>query len=276
MLYVHTDELTLYAARANFNTADRIPAVNTAAELTEAFLGRSLAVSEYTEIVRLSAGMSGWLSVIPIREIVSMRVRQIQRTMEGGFAVGPDGWYDISPENFSTFVNFRTGRVDIYTPVWDGYGRFNTNLGSAGQKYEAEIVYKAGLYAASTLIEDADLDTNRLVLDDVSFFEPNMKITIGTTGVLHTIDYVDGDALVLTENITEDYFEYDEVAQRVSKPIKIAVGMICEDRATYLPNVLRQSRRISVLTDTLRRSNTLPIPPDAMTILAKYRRRNWV
>lgn len=275
MLYLYTDELATYAARSNFGEADKIPSITIASELTEAFLGRTLAITEYTEIVRLSAGLSGWLSTVPITEVVSIRVRKIRKTMQGGYSVAADGWYDVVTDDFENFVNFSTGRVDLYTPVWDGYDRFTMKESSGVTRYEAEITYRAGFFASTTLTEDTEADDTEVFVSDSSDFEAGMKVTLGTTGVLRTVQSVDGDKLTLTEAVGDIYSVYDEINQRVSKPIKIAVGMVCEDRATFLPNVLRQSRRISVLSDTLRRSNTLPIPPDAMSILAKYRRRIW-
>ncbi len=278
MLYIYTDELDLYAARSNFSEADKYSSVLIASELVDAFLGRSLAITEYTEIVRLSPGLSGWLSTVPITEIVSIRVRKVRKSVQGGYVVAADGWYDIATDDFETLVNYKTGRIDLYTPVWDGYDRFNTNEANSTTRYEAEVTYNAGFYASTLLVDEVDIVDNprKLLVEDATNFEAGMIITIGSTGVLHTIASVGGDHIMVSADLTEAYSVYDEVNQRVAKPIKIALGMVCEDRATFLPNVLRQSRRISVLSDTLRRSNTLPMPPDAMSILAKYRRRIWV
>lgn len=275
MLYIYTDELSTYAARSNFNESDKIPIIMSASELTEAFLGRSLAINEYTEIIRLSSGLSGWISNVPITEITNLRVRRIKKTNQGGYAVAADGWFNITSDIYTQCVNLKTGRIDLFAPVWDGYNRFTTTEAGPNEKFEVEITYKSGLYASTSLTEDAEVGDTVLYVEDSSSFQAGMKVTLGTLGVMHVIASVEGSGIRFSDPITEALLEFDEVNQRVSKPIKLALGMICEDRVTFLPNVLRQSRRISVLTDTLRRSNTLPIPPDAMTILAKYRTRIW-
>lgn len=275
MLYIYTDELSTYAARSNFNESDKIPIIMSSSELTEAFLGRSLAITDYTEIVRLSSGLSGWVSNVPITEIVSMKVRRIRKTNQGGYAVAADGWFSVSSDVYTQCVNLKTGRIDLFAPVWDGYNRFTTSDAGPNEKFEVEITYKSGLYASTVLTKDAEIGDTVITVEDSSAFQSGMKVTLGTLGTLHLVSSVEGTDIRLADPITIELLEFDELNQRVSKPIKLALGMICEDRVTFLPNVLRQSRRISVLTDSLRRSNTLPIPPDAMTILAKYRSRIW-
>lgn len=289
MYYIFPEELGTWAARVSLPEAQKLPFCATVSEDIDGFLGRTLELTEYTHEVRLGRGMSGYL---PIREIVSVsavRIRRVLPIIGGGLSpLDGSGWIDLDPTTAADFVNFRTGKVELYTPVWDGYQRFNGKIDS-WTYWDCEVTYTTGPFVTAEVLGALTTgDTDIIVSEaDAAKFPQQMMANQETLpitiGISATVYYVYADYYGLAWHLVLDRaYEGDgalpgtDIAQEVPNKVKLAAGMMVEDRATYLPNALRQGRKLSVINDTVRRNSSDPVPPEAQMLLSKYRIRSWV
>lgn len=272
MLYIFPDELATYAPRVNVTAADEMAVVYYATEAVNSFLGRTLAYETFRSRARLSAGMVGYVRPLPIIEPVELRVRRMPRLAGGGHLANPHGWSSFATgSDIDQYIDTMTGRIELSGgEIESDYGRRSVAASRVRGSYEVELTYLSGWLASTQIRATNEDDATVLEVTDGSKFVPGTFLTIGLTPTLYEIVFASDSQIKLAEPVAVAPAVGDQVLTQVPADVKLACGIIIEDHQTYLPNALRQSRKLSVITDGARRLTGDTIPPPAQMLLAKY------
>lgn len=276
MLYIFPTELAAWATRVAPDAAQLEALCWITSELvTAAGLGhRTLAVAAAHERLPLGRGLSAELAHHPIRSVESVRVREVRPIPGGGLAPSARGWVDLTAADIARVVDTDLGRLEVYSPVWDGYARFRTDY-SPSRRWECDIRYTAGHLATTTVASAVTSGETVLPVAATDHFAVGQEITVGVSATLYTIESIqEGVSLTIAApGIDADRAAGDAVQERVPRAVKLACGLTLEDHQTMLPNAVRQDRRLDVLRDSLVRASDDPLPAAAYPLLRPYRPR---
>lgn len=269
MLYIKPSEIAEWAPRVSVAEEQLRSKAAIATESIKAYLGRPLEYAEFTRTVRLNAGLVGYFGPAPVSELLAVRVRRVRRLVGGGSAPSFEGWVDMDVADVEPGLDRRLGKITLYSPVWDGYNRFTTEL-QRTLTYDAEIEFESGYLRTTEADEEAAAGTRRVRVASTKGFLPGMRVTVGDETTRYRIASVVDGEITLASDLAASVEAGDEVSEVVPDDVKAACGAIIEDLETYLPNAAKQSRKLSVITDTVERTSASPIPPQAALFLAKY------
>lgn len=184
--------------------------------------------------------------------------------------MGESPWVVLDPDDVAlNETNWKIELAQVATS--DGYGRI-ARYQSGMERWEIDVTYTSGYLADTKASTAADAGAFTVEVDKTANFELGMKITTGLYTDLYTIGSVTERSITIegSTGFANAIVVGDDISELVPNRVKAAAGMLLEDRLTYLPGALRQLRKLDVISDSIRRAHTLPMPPDAAQMLAPY------
>jgi hypothetical protein len=275
MLYIKPDEVNTWAPRTPVDDEGLTSMALVASAMAESYIGRSLAIGPYRQVINLGAGLAGYVGPIPITEVSLVRIRRARRLVGGGKAASAEGWFELGEDEISNLIDFSTGRVELYSFQWDGYQRFEHSRMSPQNCYQAEITFRAGFIPATEIIAAADAGSEFIEVLSTGDITSGTLLTVGPYSKLYTVDRVVGSRITLTEGIENEVVVGDEVAGKVPSDVRADCGAIIEDLQTWTPNSESMSNTLSIIKETTKRTSSHPIPPAAAALLSRYKRWSW-
>lgn len=270
MIYLKPDEMDDWAVRARANESEKPVFAAVCTEMIDAHLKRSLVYRQYSEVLKLGAGRGAYLNYTPVISLDAVSYRRYGRRPGGSWAVGESPWVTLDPDDVAlNETNWKIELAQVATS--DGYGRI-ARYQSGMERWEIDVTYTSGYLADTMASVAADVGATTVEVDSGAHFEPGMKITTGLYTDLYTIASVTERSITIegSDGFVNAIVVGDDISELVPNRVKAAAGMLLEDRLTYLPGALRQLRKLDVISDSIRRAHTLPMPPDAAQMLAPY------
>jgi hypothetical protein len=272
MIYLKTSEVAAYARKIEIDDDQLTAVVLDASLAVDAYLQRSLAIARQTRRIWLNAGLAGSLPRVPITDVYSVRFRPLLDVIGGGYAPPLGSWQTVDEDSLEDVVDRVSGTVALdRVPFSDtDFGRVGYSLRRT-RRYECEVDYASGYLAHSTAKAAASAGDETIEPDSVEYFAEGVKVTVGDSTTVYEIVGMLGTRLEVSPALEAEVAIGDEISEVVPKDVRRACGLIIEDEETYLPNAARQSEKLDVLTDTVERRNSYPIPSRAVQLLQKYK-----
>lgn len=280
MNYLKTPaEVINYCPRVSVPAGKELIYSNIASRMVDEFCTRSLSIQYYLLDFELSDSLVGRIPKRPIIEFApdvlstGVQIRPMTRTYSGG-RQELSGWADYTfPTGTSdTPVNLKTGRFEIFRSSSGStdYGRTNPATASS---WQVQVEVFAGFFVDTTLAQSAPHSTNTIFLTSVVGLEVGTRVNFGASSTIYTIQTVDTNTgqCTITPMLAGTQSVGTEITEVVPEDVRIALGMIIEDRLTYEPNTLRQTETLDVITDRFSRHGVHFIPLDAQRLLTKYK-----
>jgi hypothetical protein len=281
------EQVVEYTPRGDIDPGKELAFSRVASALIDRYCERSLSIRYYLLDFELNQAMVGYIPKRPVIQLApttlatGIRIRPMGRRYDGS-REELGSWQDVADTTnaANSIYNPQTGRFELFYSGLNDYYRLLYSLefyrGWANRAYwwQAQIEVYAGFLLDTTLAVPAIHSSSQVQLVSVVGAVPGKtKINLGANLTEYTITAVNTvtNLVEVTPAIPGTLAAGTEVTQVVPEDIKIAAGMIIEDRTLYQPNTERQTEVLDVLTDRLSRMGRNPVPVDAQQLLGAYR-----
>lgn len=276
-----------YTPRVDIDSGKELIYSNVASRLIDRYCNQSLAIQYYLKDFELNGNLVGRIPAISILEVTpttlstGFQIRALGKTANGARCELGD-WVDIEITNpVESLINLRTGRLELFRNLTDDYNRvlfarLYEGLGLSVQRsaysWLAKIEITAGFLAETTVASAVSNGATTATLASVKGISVGTQLNFNNTLTVNTVSAVDTSTKIVTLSPALTALSVGTaVSQVVPEDIKMATGMVIEDRILYEPNTIRQQEKLDVIIDRFQRMSTSPIPVDAQFLLQKYR-----